>query len=102
MTDTQAVTRSPSELRSGGDSTVTIDDLAGRMDQLGQQMNWLCENMSSLFAFVNQMGSSGGGLRGLMHMLRSTPDLNVSSVVDVPSDGSTNVVTNGSEGVPNV
>jgi hypothetical protein len=63
---------------------VTLDGLAIKLDVLGQQMNWLCENLTSLFAFVNQMGSSGGGIRGLMHMLKQgpPPDLNTGMPVD--------------------
>ena len=52
---------------------VTLEELGHRMDVLGQQMNWLCENLTSLFTFVNQMGQSGGGIRGLMHMLKQGP-----------------------------
>ena len=42
------------------------------MDSLGEQMNWLCENLQSLFAFVNQIGN-GGGMRGIMHALKQGP-----------------------------
>ena len=58
-------------MASGDD--VTMAELAEKMDVLGQQMNWLVDNLTSLFAFVNQMGSSGGGIRGLMHMLKQGP-----------------------------
>jgi hypothetical protein len=47
-------------------ANVTLEDLATRMDMFGEQMNWLCENLQSLFAFVNQVGASGGGIRGLL------------------------------------
>lgn len=49
---------------------VTLDDLAARMDLLGNQMNWLCENLASLFGFVNQMSQNGGGIRGMMKALK--------------------------------
>lgn len=49
---------------------ITIDELAQRLDALGQQMNWLCENMANLFGFVNQMGKNGGGIRGLMRTIK--------------------------------
>lgn len=49
---------------------VTLESLAARMDALGKQMDWLCENLSSLFVFVSQMGQNGGGIRGLMAMLK--------------------------------
>lgn len=54
---------------------ITLEQLGARMDMFGAQMNWLCENMQSLFQFVNQMGESGGGLRGLMAAMKSTPAL---------------------------
>lgn len=64
MSDTDVV--SPSTPAS----EVTLSDLAERMDVLGQQMNWVCENLQSLFNFVNEMGQNGGGIRGLMKMLK--------------------------------
>jgi len=55
------------------ESDVTLNDIAQRLDIIGQQLNWMTENLQSLFAFVNQMGQSGGGIRGLMHMLKQAP-----------------------------
>lgn len=49
---------------------VTLTDLAKRLDVLGQQMNWLCDNLASLFGFVNQMATNGGGIRGMMKALK--------------------------------
>lgn len=49
---------------------LTLDDLAKRLDLIGQQMNWLCENLASLFGFVNQMATNGGGIRGMMKALK--------------------------------
>jgi hypothetical protein len=54
---------------------VTLDSLAVRLDALGQQMNWLCENMQGLFLFVSQVGQNGGGLRGMMAALKQAPSL---------------------------
>ena len=51
-------------------SSVTLDELGQRMDVLGQQMNWLCENLQSLFGFVQAMSSNGGGVRGLMKAIK--------------------------------
>lgn len=67
-----------------GPKPVTVDDLAAKLDILGQQMNWLCENLTSLFAFVQHMSSNGGGIRGLMHMLKQGPpvELNTNTPVD--------------------
>lgn len=67
---------------------VTIEDLARRMDMFGEQMNWLCENMQSLFQFVAQMGANGGGIRGLLSaMKKGGPDL-----IDIPVESGTNNV----------
>jgi len=63
---------------------VTLAELARRLDILGNQMNWLCENLTSLFAFVNQMGQQGGGIRGLMHMLKQGPP--GLATTDIPVD----------------
>lgn len=49
---------------------LTLDDIAARIDVLGQQMNWLCENLQSLFGFINAMSNNGGGVRGLMKALK--------------------------------
>lgn len=49
-----------------------LSGLNARLDMLGQQMNWLCENLQSLFLFVNEMGSSGGGLRGMISALKKS------------------------------
>jgi hypothetical protein len=54
---------------------ITLDDLAARMDMFGEQMNWLCENLQSLFVFVNQVGSNGGGIRGLLSAMKTAPEL---------------------------
>lgn len=58
---------------SAEESEVTLADLAAKMDTLGLQMNWLCENLQSLFQFVNAMGQNGGGIRGLMSALKQQP-----------------------------
>lgn len=52
---------------------ITLADVAGRLDMLGQQMNWLCENLTSLFGFVSAMSNNGGGIRGLMSALKQGP-----------------------------
>jgi len=52
---------------------ITLESLAARLDVLGAQMNWLCENLQSLFVFVNQVGQNGGGLRGMLSMLKAAP-----------------------------
>jgi hypothetical protein len=37
---------------------------------LGKQMDWLCENLQSLFYFVQQAGQNGGGIRGMLAALK--------------------------------
>lgn len=72
MDPTEVVTEIPVETPN----EITLADLADRMDMFGEQMNWLCENLQSLFQFVNAMGQSGGGIRGLMSALKNGgPDL---------------------------
>jgi hypothetical protein len=53
--------------------TVTLETLAARLDSLGKQMDWVCENLAALFQFVNQIGSNGGGIRGMMALLKQGP-----------------------------
>lgn len=64
---------------------VTLNELGRRMDVLGQQMNWLCENLQSLFGFVNAMSSNGGGVRGLMKAIKEQQPLGT------PEEGEPNV-----------
>ena len=52
---------------------VTLESLAARMDSLGKQMDWLCENLQALFMFVNQVGQNGGGLRGMLAAIKHAP-----------------------------
>jgi hypothetical protein len=52
---------------------VTLASLAARMDMLGKQMDWLCENLQALFLFVNQVSSNGGGIRGMLSALKHAP-----------------------------
>jgi hypothetical protein len=54
---------------------VTVESLGVKMDMLGEQMNWLCENLAALFGFVNQMGQNGGGIRGMLKAMKETPGL---------------------------
>lgn len=52
---------------------VTLDSLAYRLDMLGKQMDWLCENLQSLFLFVQAAGQNGGGIRGMLAALKQAP-----------------------------
>lgn len=41
------------------------------LDTLGAQNDWLCENFAEFFKFLQTVGSSGGGIRGVMSMLKN-------------------------------
>ena len=63
---------------------ITLADLSHRIDMMGEQLNWLCDNLQSLFQFVNAVGQQGGGIRGLMSAMKKNggPDL----VNTIPAD----------------
>jgi hypothetical protein len=69
-----------------------VDALSARIDILGAQMNWLVDNLTSLFGFVNQMSQSGGGIRGMLHAMKqgAPPELNS----NVPKDTESKVESN--------
>lgn len=71
MSDTSTTIQQEPEIKE----EVTLEDLAVKIDMLGEQMNWLCENLAALFGFVNQMGANGGGLRGMLKAMKETPGL---------------------------
>lgn len=52
---------------------VTLESLAARLDALGKQMDWLVENLAHLFAFVQSVGANGGGIRGMLSLLKQAP-----------------------------
>jgi hypothetical protein len=56
---------------------VTLESLAARMDMLGEQLNWLCENLAGVFGLVNQMGANGGGIRGMMKAMKEIDTVSV-------------------------
>jgi hypothetical protein len=47
--------------------------LVEAVNSLGSQMNWLCENLAQMFAFMGQVSANGGGVRGLMTALKQSP-----------------------------
>lgn len=55
------------------EAEITLQDVITRLDSIGKQMDWLCENLAELFQFVSQIGSNGGGIRGLMGLMKSGP-----------------------------
>jgi hypothetical protein len=71
----------PQETVTETKGEVTLESLQARMDMFGEQMNWLCENLQSLFVFVNAVGAEGGGIRGLMSAMKKGPSLNT-----IPAD----------------
>jgi hypothetical protein len=38
--------------------------------QIGAQLNWLCENLNGVFGMVTAMSQNGGGVRGLMKVMK--------------------------------
>ena len=50
---------------------VTLSDLAAKVDIIGQQLNWLIENLQTVFMFVQQVGSNGGGIRGMLKAIKT-------------------------------
>lgn len=49
---------------------ITNEALAAKIDIIGQQMNWLCENLMQVFSFTQAMSQNGGGVRGIMKALK--------------------------------
>jgi len=41
-----------------------------QQEQIGNQMNWLCENLAGVFGMVTAMSQNGGGVRGLMKVMK--------------------------------
>jgi hypothetical protein len=57
----------------------TIDGLTDRellvavykqQELIGNQLNWLCENLAGVFGMVTAVSQNGGGLRGMMKMMK--------------------------------
>lgn len=55
------------------EAEITLQDVITRLDSIGKQMDWLCENLAELFQFVSQIGGNGGGIRGLMSLMKQGP-----------------------------
>ena len=69
MTDTSTIPLQEPEIKE----EVTLESLSHRLDMLGEQMNWLCDNLAGVFELVTQLGANGGGLMGMMKMMKSGP-----------------------------
>lgn len=52
---------------------ITLESLSHRLDLIGNQLDWLCENMAGMFQFVTTMGQNGGGIRGVLRSLKEAP-----------------------------
>lgn len=70
------------------ENEVTLEELGRRLDIIGQQMDWMVENLQSLFVFVQQMSNNGGGIRGMLAALKQGPP----SVTDIPTIETTDKV----------
>ena len=66
MTDTSTIPVEETETKS----PVTLESLQESVNQIGGQLNWLCDNLAGLFSMVNQMGASGGGIMGMLSAMR--------------------------------
>jgi hypothetical protein len=55
------------------DAPITLELVNAKIDMIGNQLNWICENLVGLFAFVQQVGSNGGGIRGIMQLMKQGP-----------------------------
>lgn len=62
---------------------ITLEILNEKIDMIGNQLNWICENLVGLFAFVQQVSNSGGGIRGIMQAMKQAPP----QIVEVPNAG---------------
>lgn len=71
MADTSTIPSQEPEIKE----EVTLESLSARLDMLGEQMNWLCENLAGVFGIVNQMGQNGGGIRGMMKAMKEIPEV---------------------------
>ena|SRR5215469_5968768 len=47
-----------------------LEAIKSQQEQLGMQLNWLCENLAGVFGLVQTMSQNGGGVRGLMKMMK--------------------------------
>lgn len=58
------------------DPTVDMSDreilvaIYAQQAQIGGQLNWLCENLAGVFGMVTAMSQNGGGVRGLMKVMK--------------------------------
>lgn len=46
--------------------------LEEKIDIIGKQLDWLCENLAQVFGVVQSLSTNGGGIRGLMKMMKES------------------------------
>jgi hypothetical protein len=71
MEETTTIPPQETELKE----PITLEILASKVDMLGEQLNWLCENLAGVFGLVQQMGANGGGIRGMMKAMKDAPEM---------------------------
>lgn len=54
-----------------GEQPLTLEQ---KIDLIGNQLNWLCENLAQVFGVVQSLSQNGGGVRGLMQMMKGMKD----------------------------
>lgn len=52
---------------------VSLEEIGRRLDIIGQQTDWMVENLQSLFLFVQTVSSNGGGIRGMLAAMKQGP-----------------------------
>jgi len=74
--DSSSVESAVIETAPLADPTVALNDrellvaVYRQQEQLGNQLNWLCENLAGVFGVVTAMSQNGGGVRGLMKVMK--------------------------------
>ena len=71
MKDTAVIETEQVEVVGEPTRALTLEE---KVDIIGGQLNWLCENLTALFGLVNSMGQNGGGIRGLMKAMSAMKD----------------------------
>lgn len=56
-----------SEVLSSEPQPLTLEQ---KIDLIGEQLNWLCENLAVVFNLTAAMSANGGGVRGLMKIMK--------------------------------
>lgn len=62
---------------------ITLESLAARLDAIGAQLEWLCNNLAGLFSFASNLSANGGGIRGMMKAMKESPPVVSGSPGDI-------------------